>query len=85
MKHKIRVSDSVKAVPQDLLFERFPMWTLAHWCIVVTAASFVLLTLLPEGHLNDLDVSSGSEAVLVARSLAAHGTFADPFATMKTG
>lgn len=85
LKHKIRVSDSVKAVPQDLLFERFPMWTLAHWCIVVTAASFVLLTLLPEGHLNDLDVSSGSEAVLVARSLAAHGTFADPFATMKTG
>lgn len=85
MKHKILASNSVKAVPQDLLFERFPTWTLPHWCVVVTAASFVVLTLLPEGRLNDFDVSSGSEAVLVARSLAAHGSFADPFASMKTG
>lgn len=85
MKHETLASGSVKAVPQDLLFERFPTWTLAHWCVVVTAASFILLALLPEGRLNEVEVSSGSEAVLVARSLAAHGTFANPFATMKTG
>jgi hypothetical protein len=85
LKRQILASDSVQAVPQDLLSERFPTWTLPHWCVVVTAASFVVLTLLPEGRLNDFDVSSGSEAVLVARSLAAHGSFADPFASMKTG
>jgi hypothetical protein len=85
LKHEVLVPDYGKAVLQDLLLERFPKWTLAHWCVVVTAASFILLALLPEGHLNDVDVSSGSEAVLVARSLAAHGTFADPFASMKTG
>jgi hypothetical protein len=83
--HEIPVPGHVQAAPRDLLVETFPKWTLAHWCIIVTAASFLLLTLLPEGRLNEFEVSSGSEAVLVARSLAAHGTFANPFATMKTG
>ena len=77
--------DYPKAVREDSLSAIVPKWTVAHWCIVITAASFLLLTILPDGRLNDLDVPSGSEAVLVARSLAAHGTFADPYAAMKTG
>jgi hypothetical protein len=85
LNHEILVPDHVQAAPRDLLVERFPRWTLAHCCIIVTVASFLVLTLLPEGRLNEFEVSSGSEAVLVARSLAANGTFADPFATMKTG
>src|SRR5260370_35936369 len=77
--------DYPKAVREDSLSAIVPKWTPAHWCIIITAASFLLLTILPDGRLNDVDVPSGSEAVLVARSLAAHGTFADPFAAMKTG
>src|SRR5712664_1683563 len=77
--------DYAKAVREDSLFAILPKWTVAHWCILITAPSFLLLTVLPDGRLNDLDVPSGSEAVLVARSLAAHGTFADPYAAMKTG
>jgi len=85
LNHEILVTDHVQAAPTDLIAGRFPKWTLTHWCIVVTAASFLLLTLMPQGRLNEFEVSSGSEAVLVSRSLATHGTFADPFATMKTG
>src|SRR5258708_39504610 len=85
LNHEILVPDHLQAASRDFLVERFPKWTLAHWCIIVTVASFLVLTLLPEGRLNEFEVSSGSEAVLVARSLAANGTLADPFATMKTG
>jgi len=79
------VADQIGVAPRDLLVERFPKWTLPHWCIIITAASFLLLIFLPDGRLNEFEVSSGSEAVLVARSLAANGTFSDPFATLKTG
>jgi hypothetical protein len=72
-------------LPDDLLLNRFPEWTLAHWCIAIAAISFVLVMLLPAGRLNDYDVSSGAETVLVARSLASYGTFANPFASLKTG
>ena len=73
------------APPHDLLLDRFPEWTLAHWCIVIAAISFVLLMLMPDGRLIDYDVPSGAETVLVARSLASYGTFANPFASLKTG
>lgn len=77
--------DSGDALSRDILLAKYPKWTLAHWCILITAASFLLLTLLPEGRLNDLGDVPSSEAVLVARSLAANGTFANPFVSMKTG
>ena len=50
----------------------------------MTTISFLLLAVLPEGRLNDFYLPS-SEAVLVARSLAANNSFADPFVSMKTG
>jgi hypothetical protein len=74
-----------EALPRDLLLAKFPKWTLAHWCIMVATASFVILALLPEARLNDFDVPNGGENIRVARSLASHGAFADPFATMPTG
>ena len=43
------------------------------------------MALLPEGRLNDFEVPFGAEPVRVARSLAVHGAFADPFAVMPTG
>jgi len=73
------------ALPRDVLLAKFPKWTLAHWCITVAAASFLILALLPEGRLNDLDVPTGGENVRVARSLASRGVFADPFSSMPTG
>src|SRR2546430_661959 len=76
---------AAEAPPRDFLLERFPKWTLAHWCTVVAAVSFLVLATLPEARLNDFDVPTGGESVRIARSLAFHGTFADPFATMKTG
>ena len=69
----------------DFILEKFPSWTLLHWCIAVGAVSFFILALSPNGRLTDLGVPFGGEDVRVARSLAAHGTFADPFATLKTG
>src|SRR2546430_1525084 len=76
---------AAEAPPRDFLLERFPKWTLAHWCTVVAAVSFLVLATLPEARLNDFDVPTGGESVRIARSLAFHGTFADPFATIKTG
>jgi hypothetical protein len=70
---------------QDHLLARFPKWTLSHWCVTVAAVSFLILALLPEGRLNDFDISNGAENVRVARSLASHRTFADPFAALPTG
>jgi hypothetical protein len=70
---------------QDFLLQKFPSWTLLHWCVAVGAVSFLILALLPKARLTDLGVPFGGENVRVARSLAAHGTFADPFATLKTG
>lgn len=70
---------------QDFLLRRFPKWTLAHWCVLLFAASFVVLALLPEAHLQDTDVPNGAETVRVARSLATHGTFANPFVVLPTG
>jgi len=74
-----------EAPPRDFLLEKFPKWTLAHWCILITAASFLILALLPEARLNDFDVPTAGENVRVARALAFHGAFADPFATLRTG
>src|ERR1700737_4914913 len=74
-----------EAPPQDFLFERFPKWTLAHWCIVIFAASFLILAMHPEARLNDFDVPNGAEPVRVARWLAARSTFSDPFAALPTG
>ncbi len=54
-------------------------------CVIVFAASFLLFAISPEGRLEDLSVPFGGESVRVARSLTAHGTFADPFAVLKTG
>jgi hypothetical protein len=70
---------------QDHLLEKFPTWTLAHWCVIVFALSFLILVLLPETRLHDVDVSNGAETVRVARSLASRGTFADPFPVIPTG
>jgi hypothetical protein len=70
---------------QDFLLTKFPKWTLAHWCVTVAAASFLILAALPEGRLVDLAVPFGAEVMRVVRSLAAHGTFADPFSSINTG
>jgi hypothetical protein len=78
-----RVSEETSA--QDFLLQRFPKWTVAHWCVTVFAASFLTLALLPEGRLNDFELPLGSESVRLARSLAQRGAFADPFAVMPTG
>ena len=59
--------------------------SLPQLCVVVFAISFLVFAILPEGRLSDLSVPFGGEAVRVARSLATSGTFADPFASMKTG
>jgi 4-amino-4-deoxy-L-arabinose transferase-like glycosyltransferase len=70
---------------RDFLLERFPAWTLAHWCVITGAICFIALTLLPDGRLTDFEVPSGGETVRVARSLATTGAFADPFVSMRTG
>jgi len=77
--------DDVEARPQDRLLEKFPKWTLAHWCVIVFAVSFLILAVLPETRLNDFDVPNGAETVRVARSLASRAAFADPFPLMATG
>jgi len=59
--------------------------SLAKICIVIFAVSFLLFAISPEGRLQDLSVPFGGESVRVARSLAANGAFANPFAMMKTG
>jgi hypothetical protein len=78
-------AEEAQAAPEDRLLQTFPQWTLAHWCVAVFAASFILLAVLPEGRLNDFDVPNGAEPVRVARSLASQGTFADPFVPLRTG
>lgn len=77
--------DHAEGRPQDRLLEKFPKWTLAHWCVIVFAVSFLTLAVLPETRLNDSDVPNGAETVRVARSLASSSAFADPFAVMPTG
>lgn len=74
-----------KDVAQDTLLAKYPHWTLAHWCVSVAALSFLVLALLPEARLLDFVISNGAENVRVARSLAARGAFADPFASLPTG
>ena len=68
-----------------LLVQRSSAWTLAHWSVLIFAASFLLLAIHPQGRLIERSVPFGGENVRVARSLALHGTFANPFATMETG
>lgn len=70
---------------QDFLLQKIPGWTLAHWCVLVFAASFLILLFLPEARLDDSEVPNGAETVRVARSLATRGAFANPFATLPTG
>lgn len=86
MSHTTLIANDQKEVaPEGGVLPRFPRWSLAHWCVVTAAASFLILAILPEGQLKDLDAPSGAETVRVARSLASHGTFADPFVTLRTG
>ena len=81
-----RIRQTEAAIPsQDFLLQKFPKWTPAHWGVSIFAISFLILALLPEGRLNDFEVPLGAETVRVARSLAARGAFADPFAVMPTG
>lgn len=63
-------------------------------CLLVFCASFIvfafsvglmLVILLLGGRLGDMVAPNAGECVRVARSLAAHGTFADPFITLRTG
>lgn len=70
---------------RDALLERFPGWSLAHWCVTVFAVSFLATAMLPAGVLKDRTVPMGGENVRVARSLAKSGEFANPFASVKTG
>lgn len=60
-------------------------WSLAHTCVVVFALSFLLLAMSPGGHIQEFSVPYGGEEVRVARSLAMSGTFANPFAVLRTG
>lgn len=60
-------------------------WRLRHICVVVFTLSFFALALHPEARLVDTNIPSGAETVRVARSLADHGTFANPFAAGNTG
>ncbi len=69
-------------------------WSLHHLCAFVFGVSFirfasfaslVLVVMFVEGRINDIGVGHAGENVRVARSLAANGTFADPFVTMRTG
>lgn len=60
-------------------------WRLRHTCVVVFALSFFALALHPEARLQDTTITNGAETVNVARSLAEHGTFANPFAAGDTG
>jgi hypothetical protein len=78
-------STQVDAPARDFLLQKFPKWTIGHWCVTVFAVSFLILAVLPKGHLDDFALPLGSESVRVARSLALHGSFADPFAVMPTG
>ena len=79
------IEDKDDSSPQTPRLRRFPTWALAHWCVTLFGVSFLILVLLPEGRLNDFEVPLGAETVRVARSLAARGAFADPFAVMPTG
>jgi hypothetical protein len=81
----IAAPDEAKLAHEGRPLQRYPQWTLAHWCVVIAVVSFIILAILPEGQLNDFEVPNGAETVRVARSLAARGTFADPFVTMRTG
>jgi hypothetical protein len=60
-------------------------WRLRHTCLLVFALSFFALAIHPEARLQDTDIPNGAETVNVARSLAEHGTFANPFAAGDTG
>src|SRR5215472_12945730 len=70
---------------RDGLFRKPFRWGLIHTCVTTGVLSFFVLALLPEARLADVSVPFGGENVRVARSLAVNGTFADPFATLKTG
>jgi hypothetical protein len=68
--------------------------TLPRLCLLVFGASFIvfafsvglmLAVLLFGGRLGDMVAPNAGECVRVARSLAANGTFADPFITLPTG
>ena len=65
-------------------------WSLPHLCAFVFGVSFivfasfaslVLFVMFVDGRINDIGVGHAGENVRVARSLAANGTFADPFVT----
>jgi hypothetical protein len=60
-------------------------WKLHHVCILVFAISFFAIAMHPEAELFGFTVPTGGEVVRVARSLADHGTFANPFQSMNTG
>jgi hypothetical protein len=69
-------------------------WSLPRQCALIFGGSFIvfacfvsliLFLMLLDGRVHDLSVGNAGENVRVARSLAASGTFADPFVTMRTG
>ena len=85
--------EEFRAPSHDEPLRKNRSWSLTRLCVVVFGASFILfafglslilLLMFLGGRLNDLSVPFGGEVVHVARSLAAKGTFADPFYT-RTG
>lgn len=85
MKQAALADQDAPAILEDVLLRNFPGWRVAHWCVVVFAVSFLVMALLPEARLTDFEVPNAAEPVRVARSLAADGTFANPFASLPTG
>ena len=83
--------------PARVLREWLPKnrgWSLPRLCALVFGVSFIvfacfvtliLFLMVLDGRLNDLTVGNAGENVRVARSLAASGTFADPFVILRTG
>jgi hypothetical protein len=81
----MRCSEKSQIPMRDAILQRYPTWSLAHWCVVTFAASFFILALQPNARLTDLTVPLGGENAHVARTLAMRGEFANPFTTLDTG
>jgi hypothetical protein len=62
-----------------------PNWKVRHTCAAVFVLCFCFLAAHPEARLFGLGLPENGEIVKVARSLAFHGTFADPFGGGPTG
>lgn len=60
-------------------------WTLRHTCAAVFVVCFCLLAIRPEAALFGRGIPESGEEVRVARSIAFHGTFENPFVAGNTG